>query len=204
MYMMLHSHIKCLFAGVLGAFATMAQAECDILTVTCIEKHIACLTSTPFKLQAVSFADVQFDDESVQQCARDIEHAKNFKPLLQTWEFLKNQDSDEIVLGKFSLLLLLSYHTLFTQVAHKNRLTFFSIIPLYYQLSKIPLTKLFDSLEECWTQYQAIMENYGPEKDESFVSWVQNYWWVPLTVSVFTIVSFLQWYRAHGKVPLKI
>jgi hypothetical protein len=182
------------------------RAECDALSVECIQKHVVCLTATPFALKSFSLSDVQFDDDIIQQCADAIEQTKTFKPLQQTWEFIKNNDVDEVVLGKFSLLLVLSYHTIFSQIAQKNRVTrnnrvtFFSIIPLYYQLSKIPLNKLFDSLEECWNQYQAIMENYAPEKDESFSSWVQNNWWVPVFVSVFTVISFFQWYRAHAKV----
>lgn len=195
----LQSKIRCLFILTLGSCAAMAQAECDVLTVTCIQKHVACLTATPLTLKSVSFSDVQFSEDIVQQCAHDIEQTRTFKPLQQAWEFIKNNDVDEVVLGEFSLLLLLAYHTIFTQVAQKSRITFFSIIPLYYQLSKIPLHKLFDSLEECWTQYQAIMENYAPQKDESFSTWVQNYWWVPVTVSLFTVISFIQWYRAHFK-----
>ena len=197
--MSLQSITRVLFIMLLGWGSSRVHAECDVLTAECIEKHVACLTSTPFKLQKLAFYHVTFDDAIIQSCADEIEHQKSFKPLLKTWQTLKSQELDEVILGKFTLLLLLSYHTLFSQAADKNRVTFFAIIPLYYQLSKIPLSKLFDSLEECWTQYQAIMENYGPEKEESFSSWVQNYWWVPLTVSAFTILSFLQWYRAHKK-----
>lgn len=187
-----------------GVFTTTAYADCDVLSVTCIQKHVACLTTTPYTLSTITFADVQFDDEIVQQCARDIEQTKSFKPLLKTWDFLKENNADEVVLGKFSLLLLLSYHTIFYAVAHKNRISFFSIIPLYYQLSKIPLTKLFDSLEECWNQYQAIIANYKPDEEESFISWVQNYWWVSATMVVFTVMSFIQWYRSHSKLPKRI
>lgn len=194
--------------GALGLLAAQLRADCDIYTITCIQKHVACLTATPLKFPAISFADVNFDDPLIEQCAHDIEQATSFKPLAQTWDYLKTHDVDEVVLGKFSLLLLLSYHTIFyhamfSQVAPKNRVTFFSIIPLYYQLSKIPLHKLFDSLEECWNQYQEIMANYGPAEGETFSSWIQNYWWVPLTVSVFTMISFIQWYRAHGKIAHK-
>jgi hypothetical protein len=179
---------------------TLAHAECDIFSFSCIQKHVVCLTATPYAFQSISFSDIQFDDPLIQECAHQIEQSRSFKPLTSTWELLQAQDVNEVVLGQFSLLLLLSYHTVFSKITQKTRLTWLSIISLYAQLSMIPLPKLFDTLEECWSQYQKIIADFTPDKEESFVSWAQNYWWVPTTIIIFTGLSFLKWFRGQNKI----
>lgn len=197
--MYLTQHISKFLTMVAVGFTTSLYAECDLWTVQCIEKHVACLTATPFSFQGVSFSTIYFDNPLIKECVHDIEQSKSFKPLEKAWHILKEKDSDEVVLGEYSLLLLFSYHAIFSQFSTKNRLTWLSIVSLYAQLSMIPLSKLFDSLEECYNQYQAIMETFGPEKDESWISWSQNYWWVPTTIIIFTGLSFMRWYRARLK-----
>lgn len=193
-------HISKILTIAIMVFTASMRSECDLLTAQCIEKHVACLTATPFPVQEMSFSTVYFDNPLVRDCMHDIEQSKSFKPLEKTWQILKGNDSaNETVLGEYSLLLLLSYHTIFSQFSPKNRLTWLSIVALYAKLSMIPLSKLFDSLEECYNQYQAILETFGPEKDESWISWSQDYWWVPTTIIIFTGLSFIRWYRARVK-----
>jgi len=165
-----------------------------------IEKHTQFLSKiTCLKTYKIHFSGIHFNNIILIKCLQEIEETQSFVPLLKAWQ--KIQHSPEVstaLIGQYALILLLSYHVSLGCYTQQNRLAWLSLISLYTQLNMIPLDRLFDALDECYQQYKAIIENLPGEEEESLSSWLQNYWWAPATIFIFTLYSFLRWKQKHS------
>ena len=158
-----------------------------------IEKHVKFLSAINCSRIQNLFLNIYFEDELLAQCIKDIETTRTFFPLLSTWYTLKATKASADQLGQFSLILISCYHMSISCYGKQNRFPWLSIIALYSQLNAIPLKKLFDVLDECYQHYKIIIESLPGDKNQSWNSWFEEYWWAPAMFMVFTLYSYINW-----------
>lgn len=177
---------------------TKGELKQDVLPF--IEKHIQFVTKINcLKTHKITFSGIHFNNIVLIECLYEIEKQQSFIPLVDCWQKLKKMPELEIaIIGQFSIILLFAYHFSLGCYTEPNRLAWLSLISLYAQLNMIPLKKLFDALDECLQQYQIIIENFPKEKGESWNSWLEKNWVVPLAIIAFTFYSFINWHNGHS------
>ena len=185
--------VAVMLCGVVALWNTV-MCNNERLVTECLVKHTDCLCAVP--MQHIAFVPLYLTSSLVIDCMQNIEKQQSFKPLREVCQKLQ-ECNDEQVTREFSILLIVSYVMVLRQTSTRDIATFLSIISLYAQLNSLPLEKLFDILEECWLQYQAILATFPKGDDELWSSWLQNYWWLPVVVVSFTAVQFLRWYRSY-------
>jgi hypothetical protein len=145
--------------------------------------------------------DCEFRYERVRNAIQIMISAHSFQPLKNAWQEIAesaNKDLDEIT--EFSVVIILAYSSVIARLAQTNsatRINWFSLIALYAHLSKIPLHKLFDVLEECWLRYQELIALFPKSEEQTWSEWFHENWWVPTTIIVFTVISFVRWQQQH-------
>lgn len=144
----------------------------------------------------------RFTFERVDNVFQTIAKNQSYKPLAQAWQAIKSQppiNLDEV--AEFSVALIIIYSSVILHLTENEpkRINWLSLIALYAQLSRIPLGKLFDVLEECWQRYQEIMALFPKDEKQSWHEWLQENWWVPTTVVFFALISFVRWSQSHSK-----
>lgn len=161
----------------------------------CLLKHTDCLCGA--RVGSVALVAPYFKQKIIIECIQAIEAEQSFKPLRVTCHLVRDL-GEEHAFREFSALLIIAYTLAINALArkdqHRDVMFLLSIISLYSQLSALPLSKLFDLLEDCWNQYQAIVATFPREKEETSSAWVQRYWWVPVVIGGFTFLQFMRWY----------
>lgn len=174
-----------------------------------IDRYVDCIVTAPYNKQ---LADVlmTFKYERVRNGFQKVIQEQSFASLQTTWQAIKANVGitlDYCETAEFSVVLIMAYSSAIKQLTEApstsvNRVNWLSVIALYAQLNMLPLAKLFDVLEECWHRYQDIMNSFPKDENQSWLDWAIDYWWVPVTLVIFTALSFARWYRAHLKLPI--
>ena len=112
---------------------------------------------------------------------------------------------NEIACRDFVFLLVALYHNLacakifFVSGAPERGIPWLSLAALYMRLNAIPLGKLFDILDECYTHYQAILNDYGTpaQPSASLADWFVDFWWLPTLMVGMAAATLVRWIRAR-------
>lgn len=109
---------------------------------------------------------------------------------------------------EFVFLLVALYHNLAcakNSFVPERGIQWLSLAALYMRLNAIPLGKLFDILDECFTHYQAILNDYGTpaQPSASLADWFVDFWWLPTLMVGMAAATLVRWIRArqHKKSP---
>lgn len=191
---------KFLLLCLLSITGAICKAEdCNLESfIGILGKHVACLSEA--QQGDITLRGAYFKDVRIQQCANKIEHGDNLKPLKLLWsQVAEDGQIDEKFIGEFCLLLFLSYESIITQLSDApiKRSSWFAIVSLYAQLSSLPLNKLFEALDACWTQYQKMLNSYQVEGEYSLKKWLKEFWWIIPTTVAFVIVSYARWQKTR-------
>ncbi len=117
---------------------------------------------------------------------------------------------NEIACRDFVFLLVALYHNLACakiffvsgaprRGAPERGIPWLSLAALYMRLNAIPLGKLFDILDECYTHYQAILNDYGTpaQPSASLADWFVDFWWLPTLMIGMAAATLVRWIRAR-------
>lgn len=191
-----------LVPGVQGADFVLEKLEkkecspCRIREI--ISKHIRLLANHNQDCSHLCLPENVFSDDRTKGMIRDICRTCSLKPLLDFWtNHMPEIVGDAALTQECGILLFMIYQGLIT---NKTRsLPWFSLIGLYMQLNAIPLVKLFDILDDCLQQYQAIFVDYGGNLPDAanLHAWLMDYWWLPTLVAATAMVSFARWYKSR-------
>lgn len=171
-------------------------------------KHISFLVKQPMP-SAFRLIDC-FSIPAIQECCCSINKLQTLAPLAVLWESqVSHLTLDENTTREFSFLLFMVYHGLFYQCSVENiryyrSVPWLNLISLYLKLRAIPLTKLFDLLDECLDRYQEILNEYGGGgKEDSFLDWLEEYWWLPAMMGGMAFITFVRWLRGKSDAEAK-
>lgn len=181
-------------------YSLLLSAEIPEHILQRMDAYVATISQASYT-NCCLLGEIKFNYERVYNVFHAFEATHSYASLITAWYAIKNDtplDPGEV--AEFSVMLIIVYASVIIH-AHQslspNRVNWFSLIALYAQLNKIPLHKLFSVLEECWQQYQALMELFPKEDHITWSEWLQENWWVPTTIVVFTLFSFIRWYQAR-------
>lgn len=173
-----------------------------------LSMHIPCI----FEPLPISFVD-----ERVHRCFMEIHATKNGNAVKRLWGLCRDDfEHDTRLLRECSLMCAVLYKELVAEKIysskeemHRANIPWIYLLPLFMRLNAIPLTKLFDVLDECLQQYQRILEDYAAfNSADSYMAWISEYWWLPAGMIGMAVLSFMRWYNArqsqHANVLLDV
>lgn len=162
-----------------------------------LDGHVSYLTeqfkiNKPNFLVFPTFIVNEYTQELIEKLHEDVGSLAEFWKVHQK-EILDN----EYFCRQFTYVLVVLYQNLVSaRFGNLRGIPWLSLAALYFRLNAIPLGRLFDVLDECFSYYQAIINDYSSPKD-TLSSWMMEHWWLPVFIVGMGLFSFVRWYRSH-------
>jgi len=153
-----------------------------------------------------------FKNESIRECAQEIEQKKSLQPFVTLWSEIKKKRHEVSVelLHEYSRLILEIYKVIFTacsplfQIAFHKSMIWQAIAMLEGNFATLHAFEMLDLIDKITEQIPKLLEKYELTNTKlTWKAWITKYWWLPpIAAAAITLKAILLYQIAVGKQKL--